>query len=190
MTSTENLTALAFANAYAAPRGSDVAGYTVKADATADDFQVGQVVSIFSRGNNRLAVIEKIGRKNVTVIYVTEGGIKEAEKFRFNAINANAKSIAKAEQTSALRNWDYYAAPFQGYDWASAEEQAKYLAEHTARATEFLAEHPDREAYGQETYDKAIARVEARRESAKNSTPGSWANVTTKSVKFSEVGVK
>lgn len=37
-----------------------------------EDFTVGQTVAVYSRGRIRVGLVEKIGRKNVTVVYVTE----------------------------------------------------------------------------------------------------------------------
>ena len=61
-------------------------GFIPDALATAADFEVGQLVSIYSRGLFRLAVIEKIGRKNVTVVYTTQGAIRDAAQYAPNHI--------------------------------------------------------------------------------------------------------
>jgi hypothetical protein len=45
-----------------------------------EDIEVGQHVAVHSRGKVREVRVSKIGRKNVTIEYVTQGGIKEAHK--------------------------------------------------------------------------------------------------------------
>lgn len=55
--------------------GMDVADWDV--EATVDQVQVGQIVGVYSRGKVRPVVVEKIGKKNIGVAYVTPSGVTE-----------------------------------------------------------------------------------------------------------------
>ena len=73
-------------------KNTDQAPYEAKAleniagpewgDLTHDAIEValGDVATIYSRGQLRTGVISKVGRKNVTLTYTTPGALKEAAK--------------------------------------------------------------------------------------------------------------
>ena len=89
-------------------KNTDQAPYEAKAleniagpewgDLTHDAIEValGDVATIYSRGQLRTGVISKVGRKNVTLTYTTPGALKEAAKTG-EPINFTNKSEAKTE---------------------------------------------------------------------------------------------
>lgn len=56
-----------------------------------DELSVGDRVAVYSRGRTREALVEKIGRKNATAIYTTEGALADAAKI------AGFTSVARLE---------------------------------------------------------------------------------------------
>lgn len=170
-------------------------GYVPNADATADDFEVGQLVSIYSRGLYRLAVIEKIGRKNVTCVYTTQGALTDAAKIKQSAIarfhGIDVHLAYRREQ--ALRNYRYYtdeavvdesAARFPG------QYPADRIASEKAKKRDFAAENPDADVYADA--DVAVLREEIERRYAAATAADEFFAVTftRKSVAFGEVGVR
>ncbi len=74
--------------------------------------RLGDVVIVHSRGRWGTALVTKIGRKNLTASYVTEGGIQASYKYvRVPKVpNVTNKSVAigecyRAEQSRIWRNW-------------------------------------------------------------------------------------
>lgn len=51
---------------------------------TPNTVQEGDVAWLYSRGGWRRGVVEKVGRTNVTIAYVTEGGVSDAQKHNFD----------------------------------------------------------------------------------------------------------
>lgn len=58
------------------------------------DLHVGQVVYGYSRGATRRVVVAKLGRKNATVEYVTQGGLDEATRYGLKEPAVTSKAIA------------------------------------------------------------------------------------------------
>jgi len=191
-----NLLDTVFANVYAAHRGTHVPGYTPNPAATADDFQVGQVVAIFSRGNERLAVIEKIGKKNVTVAYVSEGGVSDGHKAHARILSYDAKAIADSVAAQAGKNYDYHVKVAAGQherhsdpkwaDYFTPERKAADIAEAQA----WLDAAGSKADYVAAQWDKEFARTNETVAFAQAHDYRAYVNVTRKTVKFGEVAVK
>lgn len=65
--------------------------------ATADNFQPGDVVAVYSRGRYRAALVEKVGRVNVTVAYSTPGAVAEAARYHPGFVNVTRKAVKFSE---------------------------------------------------------------------------------------------
>jgi hypothetical protein len=150
----------------------------------ADDFHIGQVVTLFSRNGFRTAVVVKVGRKNVTVLYATEGGIAEAIRTAdmFAQRNSPAGRRLTARQCS-----ERYRSDFAFWTAEANPATAKYRDDRSgtaASADAFVKAHPDVDVYVAEQTARAIAETE--RQAAQHWTE--HLNFTTKAAKFSEVG--
>lgn len=199
-TSNASLESKALANIGNGPRNDrkvpvHFPGFIPDALATADDFEVGQLVSIYSRGLYRLAVIEKIGRKNVTCVYTTQGALTDAAKHiqrirdRFHGIHVHLAY----RRDQALRNYRFYtdeavvdesAARFPG------QYPADRIASEKAKKRDFAAEHPDADAYADAEVAVLRAEIKAAYERIQTPDPALFVTFTRKSVAFGEVGVR
>lgn len=66
-----------------------------------DEISVGDLVVIYSRGTERVAFVEKIGRTNVTAVYTTQGAIDSAHKIVSFGHSTPAKLDEKAADNEA-----------------------------------------------------------------------------------------
>jgi hypothetical protein len=192
-TTATHLHHVALANV-AANKSDHVPGFVPNPDATAADFEVGQVVSIFSRGYFRTGVVEKVGRKNVTVLYTTEGAIKEAFDRRDACLAAAVEIDTRLAnvRAQAEKNWTYYTSEAV-VDQFAADFPNQYpperIAEEKAKKTAFAAEN-DHDAWVQAAVDTQRAAIEERAERARSFHPAEWSNFTAKSAAFDKVGVR
>jgi hypothetical protein len=63
------------------------------------ELKYGDQVVVYSRGAARKVIVTKVGRKNIEVAYVTEGGVKEAIKYRgdFREAQITHKTVKLSE---------------------------------------------------------------------------------------------
>lgn len=69
------------------------------------EVNVGDFVWIYSRGQYRKVVVAKVGRKNISGIYVTQGGMDESRRI-WESYQAEYKGVSDEE--IATRTRDYY----------------------------------------------------------------------------------
>lgn len=134
------------------------------------------LVVIHSRGKYRHVTITKVGPKRVTVEYITEGGVKDAQRRVERAAAFDPQDYYSQRFAQELKNRDYYARLV-----AAGEEK---WAEHANVGTEDLADR-----VWAETERLAQTKADFLAEYEENGPEG-IANVTTKSVPFSEVFIK
>jgi hypothetical protein len=94
------------ASASWSPRHIDLWGTTPLPDPT--PVQVGDHVLVESRGHIRAARVYRVGRKNVTVAYVTPGGIQEARDYiaKGGLRPWRATITVKTVPVEELHGWD------------------------------------------------------------------------------------
>lgn len=143
-------------------------------------YQVGDLVAIFSRGCDRVAQIQKIGRSNLTCVYTTKGAWDSAQKIHAMYMDPNyVESRATQAQKVEPKNFDFYAREI-GPD-AQYERHASTVENYEAMVAEgkdaYVARRvKDVRQQAQGLVDEAIAGgVEI------------YVHVTTKVIKMSEV---
>lgn len=185
-------------NIFAAPRGTKPEQFIEHVPFEAGvPLQSGNIVIVHSRGNWRNAVVESIGTKRVSVVYTTDGAVKESVSLWETLAHLTTGTIvaqgAEARAQSE-RNWDYKAGDYPDRlraIWAKhgaekvAEEAAKWDVERAA----FLAENPSRDEYGQAAADRTVIRQCEKRDHAIAVGRFGYVNFTRKSVPFAQVYV-
>lgn len=189
MTTTTDLNSIALANV-AARKDDHPHGFTPNPDATAADFEVGQVVSIYSRGYYRSGVVEKVGRKNVTVLYFTETSVREGtERLLRTRAKSDAQLAYEADEQAkhARRNWEYKA---RRATEELPEDATRWGVKAQAEAAEYIAANPDVEVVVAEARASHLAWLERSRQLARDGRLEEFSNDTRKSDSFDKIGVR
>ena len=148
--------------------------------------EVGQIVAFYSRGRMRTGVIKKVGRKNVQVLYTTDGAVRESGEIHFFHTTRVAAQVEKDVRSVEARNFAFYEreigpnAEFHGPNSYRGEDAP-------ASYHEIVAEGKD--AYIQRRVDVALAEVEAKRQEAQERGPLGYVHFTTKSVAIDKLAV-
>lgn len=155
---------------------------------------VGDEVVVHSRGYHRVAVVLESTPKRVMVAYTTEGAWKEAVAIYEYRMARGPESAQGEKQTAeqAAKNYDYYT--FSATEEAVEAGLAKhptlgrdYFVKDRQRAIQRLAEMGTKEeevAAEVAKYRESIASAYAE---AKEKGAAGFVNITTKSVKRTEV---
>lgn len=140
-----------------------------------DNIELGQHVAAYSRGRVREAVVSKIGRKNVTVTYTTQGAIDAAHKIA-------SRDLVAAEHANRKRNAEQaaeYRATADAID-AGVEEAPSY-----ADAAKYRKWADDSERRSQDA--EALAKAEAEQARPYMERVEASCTVTSKSVPADKV---
>lgn len=137
------------------------------------EISVGDLVAIYSRGAERVAMVEKVGRSRLGCIYTTKGAWDTAQKTHESLTMPGGPERAAAfARQAAAKNWDYYvresdaatAVYAVASSWRSEEQAAAERRENAARVEsttkdEYIAQEAERaRARRQEELDDAVAR--------------------------------
>lgn len=73
------------------------------------EIAVGDLVAIYSRGRERVAMVEKIGRTNLGCVYTTKGAWDEATRLHQSLTNpGRIQWIASFTEKQEQKNFDFY----------------------------------------------------------------------------------
>lgn len=139
------------------------------------DTEVGDLVVVYSRGSYRLALVEKLGPKRISVVYTTEGALKESGKVyaMYTTPGYTEQMVAGTKRVEA-RNFDYYVRETGSSPQFSHSEER--LAEFAANVA------LGRDAYIAGEVAKTRAGCEAAIADARARGPLGFVSVTRKSV--------
>ena len=144
------------------------------------DPQVGDVVGIYSRGAWRVAVIEKVGKTNITARYTTEGAWKTAQKIHEGQSNpARIEQAARYAATMAATNFAF-AVRESNEDTARYDRTPEQIARYASEVAEGLDGYVARKT--QEARDKQQASYEQ----AVSGGVAQYVHPTRKSVKIAD----
>lgn len=144
---------------------------------TADQYVVGEVVAVYSRGTWRNAIVEKVGPKRVNVVYTTEGAVATSIEHydRYQALDINAAAVR--DGVTDGRNYDYYAAVVSG------EKRNAYTTEAEVTRYASYIEGQTREQYVANGVARSFSNYERERSVGRLDR----VNYTRKSVPAGEV---
>ena len=160
------------------------------APASITDVKVGDRVVIFSRGGERVAQVEKVGRTNLTCIYTTKGAWDTAQRIHEDHLSIAPRMGEFEERTrkQAARNFDFYVresnpetAEFGNESFDNPERVAKERAAYAKVAS------VGKEAYIENEWAKERERLTKFYEKAVEDGIEQYVHVTTKNVKFKDV---
>jgi hypothetical protein len=178
--SAADLNAIALASVTASKDGHP-RGFAPNPAATAADFEVGQVVSIYSRGYYRTGVVEKVGRKNVTVLYFTETSVREGTE---RLLRARARSEFAVNEDRLVAE-DFVARVREVHAREQAEGCTYGWADKFARQG-----FADIDAWAAAHVADAVERAERRTEAALAGDLAHFSNDTRKADAFNKIGVR
>ena len=154
------------------------------------EIAVGDIVAIHSRGQFRLAQVEKVTPKRVAVVYTTKGAWDAAVKLHQGLLTpGRVERIAEHTRKSAASNYDFYVSES---DPATAKyaKASNYKTEEQAAAERAEArakvEGINREDFIEREVAKTREREQAQVEEAREGVER-YVHVTRKSVKRQDV---
>ena len=150
------------------------------------DLQPGQVVAFYSRGSLRTGVVTSIGRKNVKVLYTTEGAVRESEKIHAYHLSISPTATERQVREVEAKNYDYYVREI-GPDAQYYGPNSRGQEDAPTSYYEYVSEGKD--AYIQRKVDARLAEIAANRERAQQDGPLGYVHFTTKTVAIDKLSV-
>jgi hypothetical protein len=154
-----------------------------------DQLSVGDLVVAYSRGAERVAMIEKIGRSNVGVVYTTKGAWDEATKIHAGLLSRDPDWFARREAEMAAKNYDHSLRESDPatarYAVAAAWKSEEQAERERARNREIVTE--ERDVYIARYAEAARRKVESDRAEATEGGPERYVHVTRKTVKHADL---
>lgn len=148
--------------------------------------QGGVLAVIYCRAGWRVGVVEKVGKKNLTVVLTTDGAIREADEHYAQNQAVNVERVVQGYADQAKKDYAYWRSVVDGThsypSWMSEDSRAETLG--AARAA--LVLYPTEATFVSEKADRARQDILAR----KSMTRLDCVNFTRKSSPISESWVK
>jgi hypothetical protein len=148
--------------------------------------QVGDLVYGYSRGMYRRGIITKVTPTKVTLLYTTDGAVKDAQRIFEHIAGIDPQASARGAAKQAARNWDYYVSQVAKYtarveggetlpNWEQQQFVSDQMLVNETTKAEYVAQKTA------EMFESATAKLE------NNKGYRQYVHYTTKAVKKDDI---